>query len=364
MIKKICLIGFAAAAISFAQEETGTYIRNICDTLPASATPKVELRLAYVDDTQWFGSKDLSKKDSSFVKRYQDYESVKPFRNKVSLSLPVSITAECAETQFNLYKYAEWDQTKTTWTLNAQNDDYATQIMDINLVQFPGYDASNAYNILAMRKGSLPEDGAYKSGELLVSKTFEFQFDWWLTIAAYKTESTRTNDQGGTDKITSWQIQYANTMDSLSSVTTAVKNLKVPDSVSKVQYQQFHVVLTDPNKKTATSSSSVASSSSETASSSSVASSSSEVSSSSVASSSSKEKSSSSEASSSSVEESSSSQGTTSIARLESSPRAFGNVREVRRLDGSVVKSSETLVPGVYYVKGMDGRWKKQVELP
>jgi hypothetical protein len=134
-------------------------------------------------------------------------------------------------------------------------------------------------------------------------------------------------------------------MDSLSSVTTAVKNLKVPDSVSKVQYQQFHVVLTDPNKKTATSSSSVASSSSETASSSSVASSSSE-------------------ASSSSVEESSSSQGTTSIARLESSPHAFGNVREVRRLDGSVVKSSETLVPGVYYVKGMDGRWKKQVELP
>ena len=50
MFKKICLIGFIAAALSFAQEETETYIRNICDTLPNSATPLVELKMAYVGE--------------------------------------------------------------------------------------------------------------------------------------------------------------------------------------------------------------------------------------------------------------------------------------------------------------------------
>ena len=358
MFKKICLIGLIAAAFSFAQEEGETYIRNICDTLPKSATPRVELKMTRVDVTQWYGSKDLSKKDSSSVKHYESYEAVKPFRNKVLLSLPVSITAACAETKYNLYKYVEWDQSGAEWNLNTENDDYATVIYDINMIEFPGYDSSNAYNILAMKKGSLPTDGAYSSGELLVSKTFELQFDWWYTIAAYKTENTKTDDSGKTVVTTSWKMNYANTMDSASSVNSAVAGLKVPDSVSKVQYQQFHVVLSDPNKNV------VASSSSEAASSSSVASSSSETaSSSSIASSSSEEKSSSSEASSSSVEESSSSEGTTVIGRVEASPRAF-KAREIRRLDGSKIKAGEALVPGVYYVKGMDGRWKKQVELP
>jgi hypothetical protein len=64
------------------------------------------------------------------------------------------------------------------------------------------------------------------------------------------------------------------------------------------------------------------------------------------------------------VEESSSSQGTTALGRMEKSPRTFGTVRDVRRLDGSRVKVGETLAPGVYYVKGVDGRWKKQIEMP
>jgi len=136
-------------------------------------------------------------------------------------------------------------------------------------------------------------------------------------------------------------------MDSISSVTTAVNALKTPDSDSKVQFQQFHVVLTDPNKKIVPSSSSSvpeSSSSSEAKSSSSVASSSSEQ-------------------SSSSEVESSSSEHTTAIGRLVNAPRAF-KAREIRRLDGTRIKAGEALVPGVYYVKGVDGRWKKQVELP
>ena len=108
--------------------------------------------------------------------------------------------------------------------------------------------------------------------------------------------------------------------------------------------------MTDPNKNQPVFSSE-ALSSSEAASSSSVVSSSSE------------EKSSSSDVSSSSVEESSSSEGTTALGRLDVAPRAF-NAREIRRLDGTRIKAGEALVPGVYYVKGLDGRWKKQVELP
>ncbi len=350
MFKKICLIGLIAAAFSFAQEEGETYIRNICDTLPNSATPRVELKMAYVDVGQWYGSKDLSKKDSSSVKRYKSYESIKPFRDKkISLSLPYSITASCAETQYNLYKIAQWNESSLSWDLNADNDDYATYIMDVNMVEFPGYDASNSYNILAMRKGSLPQDGSYKAENLMVSRTFEFQFDWWYTYTAYTVVSTTS---------IKWKMTASYGLDSLSSLTNALKSLDIPDSISKIQIHQFHVVLSDPNKNV------VASSSSEAASSSSVASSSSEAaSSSSIASSSSEEKSSSSEASSSSVEESSSSEGTTVIGRVEASPRAF-KAREIRRLDGSKIKAGEALVPGVYYVKGVDGRWKKQVELP
>jgi hypothetical protein len=318
-----------AMAFSFAQEETETYIRNICDTLPSSATPKVELKMAYVDVGKWYGSKDLSKTDSSSVKRYESYETIKPFRDKkIGLSLPYSITASCAETQYNLYKIAQWNESTLSWDLNEDNDDYATVIMDVNMVEFPGYNASNSYNILAFRKGSLPTDGAYSKKDLMVSRTFELQFDWWHTYAAYKVETTVEKD-GATYVYTKWQYSDSYGLDSLSSVNDAIKGLNVPDSVSKVQYQLFHVVLTDPKKSAVTSSSSVASSSSE--------------------------------APSSSVEESSSSEGTTALGRLVSAPRAF-KAREIRRLDGSKIKAGETLLPGVYYVKGADGRWKKQVE--
>ena len=354
MLKKICLIGLIAAVFSFAQEET--YIRNICDTLPTSATPKVELKLTKLVETQWFGSKDLSKKDSSFVKNHEGYETVVPFRDNLNINMPYSIMAGCAETSNNLYKFLVWNQTGKKWDMNTENDDYATYIMDINMVEFPGYNASNSYNILAMKKGALPQDGSYSAGELLVSRTYEFQFDWWLTYAGYRTETTYTNDSGQVITKIGWKYGSAIGMDSISSVTTAVNALKTPDSDSKVQFQQFHVVLTDPNKKIVPSSSSSvpeSSSSSEAKSSSS-----------SEAESSSSVASSSSEQSSSSEVESSSSEHTTAIGRLPATPRTFGTNREVRRLDGSRVKAGEQLVPGVYYVKGVDGRWKKQVELP
>jgi hypothetical protein len=308
MKRILCLI-MVAMAFSFAQDEP--YIRNICDTLPSSATPKVELKMAYVDVGKWYGSKDLSKTDSSSVKRYESYETIKPFRDKkIGLSLPYSITASCAETQYNLYKIAQWNESTLSWDLNEDNDDYATVIMDVNMVEFPGYNASNSYNILAMRKGSLPEDQSYNSDELMVSRTFEFQFDWWYTYAAYTIVSTAS---------TKWSFKSSYGLDSLSSLNNALKSLDIPDSISKIQIHQFHVVLVDPNKNQPESSSS--------------------------------------------VEESSSSEETTVLGRMERTPRVFNDSREVRRLDGSIVKQGESLKPGVYYVRGMDGRWKKNVQL-
>lgn len=374
-MKRILCLVMVAMAFSFAQNET--YVRNICDTLPNSATPLVELKMAYVDVGQWYGSKDLSKKDSSSVKRYKSYESIKPFRDKkISLSLPYSITASCAETQYNLYKIAQWNESSLSWDLNADNDDYATYIMDVNMVEFPGYNASNSYNILAFRKGSLPQDGSYKEEDLMVSRTFEFQFDWWYTYTAYTVVSTTS---------IKWKMTASYGLDSLSSLTNALKSLDIPDSISKIQIHQFHVVLTDPNKNQPVSSSS------EESSSSSVTSSSSEKSASSSSysgagpwncgdnpllscsstyygssSSTSKENSSSSyvQTSSSEQESSSSEEQSTIIGRLGVAPRVFNGPRELRRLDGSKVKAGESLTPGVYYVKGLDGRWKKQVELP
>lgn len=336
-LKKMSAIALATVAMAYAEDST--FVRNICDTLPSSKTPIADLRLTQVEETLWYGSKDLSKKDSGKVTVYTDYKKLTPFRNQFSRKLPVSIKAGCAETKNNLFVYGEWSSGK--WSENSDNNDYATYIMDINQVEFPGYSASNSCNILAMRKGSLPTDGSYKADELMVSRTFELKFDWWYSLASYFVVNTKTED-GKETSVTSYSYGSAVAMDSASAVANAIKSLKVPDSVSKVSIQLLHGVLEDANK--VSSSSSVASSSSATP------------------------------GYSCGVDtrlscdyqpmQSSSSEETTSLVELRKSLWEKEGTREIRRLDGTRVRNSETLVPGVYYVKGLDGRWKKQVELP
>lgn len=331
MFKKVCLVGLAAAAFSFAQEET--YVRNICDTLSGT----VNLRMAYVEETGWFGAKDLSKTDSSFVKRFKDFESLVPFRKKFGEQIPVYMTAGCNESKGNAFRYAKWEDEKWVVSGEKENLDYATYIMDNNINQLKGYDPKVYYNFVAFVKGSLPADDDYPVENLMASKSFELKFDWWYTVAAYKIDKIFEED-GQTKKTTSWKLASTIALDSAESVEAAVNGLEKPnpDTVSKVQYHQIHVVLMDerkiPSDEEIFSSSSVETSSS------------------------------SSEAESSSSEASSSSSGTTAIGRLVNAPRAF-KAREIRRLDGTRIKAGEFLAPGVYYVKGVDGRWKKQVEL-
>ena len=322
MIKKICLIGFIAVAISFAQEETETYIRNICDTLPNSATPKVELKLKRVEETVWYGSRDLKKTDSVKVNLHEDFITITPIMQKTSLRIPYSIDAGCVASNYNLFKYGEWNQNSKKWTLNDENDDYGSWIVDINIDKIAGFDSTNSYNVLVVKKGGIPEELSFSAEDLMVSRTFEFAFDSWQAIALAR---VKKNDGGAT-----LYSGSAFRLDSAEAVAAALASLnkrtEIPDTLSKIQVQVLRSVLTDPNKKAVNSSSSVAESSSSV--------------------------------------EPASSESSTAIGRLQATPRAFGTARAVRRLDGSVVKSGEQLEPGVYYVKGLDGRWKKQVELP
>ena len=320
MFKKVCLAGLVATVFSFAQEET--YIRNICDTLSVSATPKVELKLKRVEETLWYGSRDLKKTDSVKVNLHEDYGSITPIMQKISLRIPYSINAGCVTSNYNLFKYGEWDQNGKKWTLNDENEDYSSWIVDVNIYKIDDFDSTNSYNVLVVKKGGISDDLSFSAEDLMVSRTFEFAFDSWQAIALAR---VKKSDGGAT-----LYSGSAFRLDSAEAVAAALASLnkrtEIPDTLSKIQVQVLRSVLTDPNKKAVNSSSSVAESSSSV--------------------------------------EPASSESSTAIGRLQATPRAFGTARAVRRLDGSVVKSGEQLEPGVYYVKGLDGRWKKQVELP
>lgn len=347
MTGKIGVLVLAAIAVSFADE--GTYIRNICDSLPFKDPSKVELRLSKLEAISWSGSKDLAHKDSGKVMDYSDdYTKLNPLRDQFKKNLPLSITAGCSETKNNLFKFANWDSRSKTWIENDENNDYATCIMDVNIYEFPDFNASNSYNVLALRKGSLPEEDSYTSDELMVSRTFEFNFEWWYSIAMYTELDTIKGTDGGIS--ISVRNHYATSLalDSASALNRSIDSLNVPDSIAKVQYQLIHAVLSDANKIQSSSSAQPTSSASEDCDDDPRLSCGYE-----------SNKSSSSMGSSSSEEEE-----TTLAGGLLKSLRESADVREIRRLDGSRVSSSETLNPGVYYVKGVDGRWKKRIEFP
>ena len=209
------------------------------------------------------------------------------------------------------------------------------------------YDSSNSYNILVYEEGDELDLDNLTTEKLMVSRTFELSFESWYAIARYLTIRV-INDTLSSVK---QHINVAIQLDSASAINAAVADLNVPDSISKVDVQLLHFVLSDSRKIEAESSSSGEQSSSSedpiSSSSSETTSSSSEVSS-----------------SSSKIVSSSSAKESAAIGWLGGTPRTLNSAREVRRLNGSVVKAGETLQPGVYYVKGVDGRWRKQIELP
>ena len=120
MIKRFFYLIVVATAFSFAQDETD--VVNICDTLSASGPSNIELRLAYVDETLWYGNKNLSVADSVKQKRHQGYSTLEPIYTRFKYAIPYSISAGCNESSNNLYAYAEWDNNQQTWSLNEENN--------------------------------------------------------------------------------------------------------------------------------------------------------------------------------------------------------------------------------------------------
>ena len=418
----IVLAAFAMASVAFAQDKDSVYIRNICDSLSSV----IELVPAYVEETDWYGNPQAWTKDSSNFKHHDSYKTVNV--SSFADSLPLSIQANCRQSELTTYKYATWNNSKE-W-VEWDNDDFATVIYDIHNLKMEGHDSSNTNNILIYMPGSIPENSSFPANHLLFSKPYELAFEWWYAVARY--QHIYVDSVG----VTHYANRYgrASGNDSLKTANNAVKALAIPDTMKSVRIQVLKVVLIDSRKplsssssepssssssnpvscsaeQSSSSSSDVKSSSSEGKSSSSVVNSSSsslpvscsaEESSSSEASSSSEGKSSSSEEkssssegkSSSSEEKSSSSEGKSSSSEASSSSSdkpvscsaaessssdaasssSDGSVRifalegqntskfvvQVRRLDGSIVKSGEKLGPGVYYVKYSTGVWQKK----
>lgn len=419
-MKRLVVLAFFALASVVCAQEGATAIRNVCDSLALGDQPSIELVPAYIEETNWYGNPHTWEKDSSTYKRHDSYETLSISVKSTEYGFPLSVKAACRETRGTEYLYVTWKD--RAWSKKSA-DDYATYIFDIHSLTMEGHDSTNTYNLLAFVPGMIPENSAFSATQLLYSKTFEFAFEWWFVVASY-THSFRGTGVDSNKVYTT--ILNANSAgnDSLSVYEGAINRLEIPDTTKMVRVQVVKVVLSDsrklPEPESSSSEPPVASSSSATPVSSSSAipgtsssgqnpgtssSHSVDVSSSSVVGSSS----SGTPASSSSQNGGSSSSanpgtstsvaGSSSSAGNGSSSSAGGNgegtetsssgtdpqssssedktrlvavqaesaparVLQVRSLDGSVVKNSKNLAPGVYYVKNSNGKWQKMAVLP
>ena len=396
-MKKFFLALVALTMVPALYAADDTPVRNVCDSLSLGEQPVIELVPAYIEESNWYGNPHTWAKDSSNSTRHESYKTVTVSAKSFANKLPLSISAECRERRGTEFKYATWNNSKQ-WKEDSE-DGIATYIFDIHNMKLDGYDSTNTYNLLGMAPAKIPEDNSYSSGYMLASKTFEFAFEWWFVGLTHEFVFDTVID-GNTYGATGRSYTSSIGMDSLHvfEVARNAMDFSQPTRTIRSEYvrvQALKVVLVDSRKPLLPESSSseppVVSSSSETP----VVSSSSgtpgptsseensssshglDASSSSVGTSSSTEPETSSSAepgtsssgdapaSSSSGTEpaSSSSEGST---RLVTAPAqgATARVVQVRTLDGSIVKNSATLAPGVYYMKYSDGKWHKTAVLP
>ena len=354
------LLAFFATA-AFAQDAgTPSNIKNICDTLSLGDYPKVTFVPAYIDESNWFGNPHTWQVDSTNNFRHESFETVQINPGKFTRRLPVSVSASCFPTMQNAFVYAGWNSAKK-WVLDTA-DNYATVIRDTRQMGVEGYDSLNSYNLLAMVKNSLPEDDEFNPGELLVSRTYEFSFEWW-----YVTVSYRFVEQRDAGPYTGYRYASAVSYDSSTAAKSALDSLAVPDTIKAMRIQAIKAVLKDSRKlggEECSSSVSEPSSSSMAKSSSSVPASSSSKTENKSSSSTSDAKSSSSTAkSSSSAVTSSSSGGSQLVHSVLLVSENLDAVVQMRRLDGSKVLDTKSATPGIYYVKTAGGVWMKKLVL-
>ncbi|MCF0216137.1 MAG: hypothetical protein HUK21_06650 [Fibrobacteraceae bacterium] len=382
MRKILAILSFFT--MSAMAQDGEVFIRNICDTLTTSDNPKVELKLSSIDEFYWRGNLHTMKADTVKQNHHASYTTLQPIVKNLAYDIPLSITAECRETKSNDYSFAKW--VNKNWVEDI-TENYATYIYDIHQLRFADFDSTNSYNVFVMdKRNSIPKDESFMAGNIAVSKTFEFQFEWWISsVEARNTVTTEEKKGDSVIAVAATQITYGSgiSYDSINAVKSAIQSIKQEtlQNVTDFRVQTLKIVLSDPNKNIESSSSSSpeaksSSSKEEPKSSSSVggksSSSGGDKSSSSVggkSSSSGEAKSSSSKVepkSSSSKGDSKSSSSKTErlVDVFASSPAWNEESVEVRRLDGTVVKNARLLPPGIYYVKNASGVWNKKVVLP
>lgn len=397
----VAAIAFACFVSANAQGDE-VFIRNVCDTLASKGHDPVTLVATDLIETKWVASKKSGNWTHGTATKttHTSYSTLSPIVKSVSGRFPLSIEAGCRANSNMLYKYMSWNEFK--WSRDSLPD-YSTYIFDTHNRAIGDYDSTNANNILAM-VSELPVDkDSYNSDEIMISKSFEFAFEWWLAAAeiSWKKANGATSKKffnvPAFDSLTAFRAMFDFMKATLDTSTT------IPDTLSTANIQVIKVVLKDSEKTTTViepaSSSSVVppSSSSDKPQSSAVNSSSSDVpkssSSSDTPKSSAVQSSSSSKdtpASSSSVTSSSSTTSSSSVDTPKSSSsdtpecsdskssssggsEAIATVRtefvdeeivEVRGLDGRLVKNSGNVKPGIYYAKTSRGTWFKKVVLP
>ena len=412
----VAAIAFACFVSANAQGDE-VFIRNVCDTLASKGHDPVTLVATDLIETKWVASKKSGNWTHGTATKatHTTYSTLSPIVKSVSGRFPLSIEAGCRASSNMLYKYMRWNEFK--WSRDSLSD-YSTYIFDTHNRAIGDYDSTNANNILAMVSEPPVDKDSYNSDEIMISKSFEFAFEWWLAAAeiSWKKANGATSKKffnvPAFDSLTAFRAMFDYMKATIDTATS------VPDTISTANIQVIKVVLKD-SLKTVTiidppgssssvvqnSSSSVvpqssvvqSSSSSDTPKSSAVNSSSSDVpksssssdtpkssavqssssskdtpaSSSSVTSSSSTTssssgdtpKSSSSDTPECSDSKSSSSEGSEAIATVRTE-FVDEEIVEVRGLDGRLVKNSGNVKPGIYYAKTSRGTWFKKVVLP
>lgn len=396
----VAAIAFAFFVSANAQGDE-VFIRNVCDTLASKGHDPVTLVATDLIETKWVASKKSGNWTHGTATKatHTSYSTLSPIVKSVSGRFPLSIEAGCRANSNMLYKYMRWNEFK--WSRDSLSD-YSTYIFDTHNRFIGNYDSTNANNILAM-VSELPVDkDSYNSDEIMISKSFEFAFEWWLAAAeiSWKKANGATSKKffnvPAFDSLTAFRAMFDFMKATLDTSTT------IPDTISTANIQVIKVVLKDSEKTTtiiepassssvvppssssdkpqssavnSSSSSDTPSSSGDTPKSSAVqssssskdtpASSSSVTSSSSTTSSSSGDtpKSSSSDTPECSDSKSSSSEGSEAIATVRTE-FVDEEIVEVRGLDGRLVKNSGNVKPGIYYAKTSRGTWFKKVVLP
>lgn len=396
----VAAIAFACFVSANAQGDE-VFIRNVCDTLASKGHDPVTLVATDLIETKWVASKKSGNwtHGTATKNALNTYDALQPIVKSASFRFPLSIVAGCRATTNIPFRYMAWND--RNWKEDTLA--YNTYIFDSYALSMGDYDSTNTNNFLILVSDPPVEREQYESDEIMISKSFEFAFEWWFAAAELKWQKA-----GG-----GYSMKYYNSAahDSISAFRTMFESMKaamaksssgIPDTLSTANIQVIKVVLKDSEKTTtiiepassssvvppssssdkpqssavnSSSSSDTPSSSGDTPKSSAVqssssskdtpASSSSVTSSSSTTSSSSGDtpKSSSSDTPECSDSKSSSSGGTDAIATVRTE-FVGEEIVEMRGLDGRIVKNSGNVKPGIYYAKTSRGTWFKKVVLP